>query len=61
MTKYGMVAAIWIASLGSVGGGGTVLWNYVTEVSEELGELRAEVKYLRVSLGDCVETDGFKE
>ena len=53
MTKYGMVAAIWIASLGSVGGGGSFLWNYVSTMSQEVGELRAEVKFLREAYGDC--------
>lgn len=55
MTKYGMFAAIFIALLGSFTAGGAVLWDYVTEVSEELGELRTEVRFLREAYGDCVQ------
>ena len=53
MSKYGMIAAIWIATLGSFGGGATFLWDYVSTMSAEVGELRAEVRFLREAYGNC--------
>ena len=55
MTRYGMIAAIWIATLSSIGGGGTFLWNYVSTISQELGELRSDVKHYEESLNQLTE------